>query len=335
MSSDLVLFHKILFVDRPWLNASVSDHKYSQLLHETIAGTFAQQPLYTLSFPKPLTPKTKYYHTLITNEAACFLNIAHALMRLAINDNERKFHIHTLLSKKLPEKWIETAKVIASQNLSFSLINDPSVDKKQKENAFIIQYLKYALIHLYLEIQGKFSSYVAGDILSEEQINSIYFNQSGGPLIKASEGRESTSIKEGQVAVKKKKFEVIKGDFRPGAKPKGVLSYEEIIANPHSFAIAEEELFNVELIDENYNFTGRHREKQKLAAVYHVFIRKGYFKKRNFAKLKNIQAVDIRKFLDHRYNASVDAQFRAWKNKPVELASYLQDFPWTNDLPHA
>ena len=66
MNSDLVLFHKILFVDRPWLDASVSDHKYSQLMHETIAGTFAQQPLYTLSFPKPLTPKTKNYHTLIT-----------------------------------------------------------------------------------------------------------------------------------------------------------------------------------------------------------------------------------------------------------------------------
>jgi hypothetical protein len=334
MNSDLVVFHKILFIDRPWLDASVSDHKYSQLLHETIARTFAQQPVYTLSFPKPLTPKTKYYHTVITNEAARFLNIAHALMRLASNDNERKFHIHTLLSKKLPEKWIETAKVIASQNLCFSLINDPSIDKKQQENAFIIQYLKYALIQLYLEIQDTFYEYNLEQEFSPQEISGLYFNEPFEPVIVKAGDTEAAQLKSKKLH-SDKNFKVIKGDFRPGLTPKGILSYQEIIANTHIFAIAEEELFNVELIDENYNFTDKHTEKQKLAAVYHVFIRKGYFKKRNLAKLRNVKLVDMRKFLDHRYNTNLDAQFRAWKNNPDELASYLEKFPWMNQLPHA
>ena len=104
MSLDLELSHKILFIDRPWLETSTTDAKYLQLLHAVINENFAQQPLYELSFPKPLTPKTKYYQAIITNEAVGFINSVHTLVNSALSDNERKFHIHSILSKKLPAK---------------------------------------------------------------------------------------------------------------------------------------------------------------------------------------------------------------------------------------
>jgi hypothetical protein len=136
------------------MDAATTDARYEQLLHAVSKENFAHQPLYELSFVKPLTPKRKYYQAIISNEAIRFLNSVHNLIKDALNDNERKFHIHKIL-KNLPAKLHETEKIIASRNLYFSLIDDTTRDKKLRDDAFIIQCLKYQLICLYLEIQNK------------------------------------------------------------------------------------------------------------------------------------------------------------------------------------
>jgi hypothetical protein len=332
MSNNLEWYHKILFIERPWMDATTTDAKYQQLLHELSTENFAQQPLYELSFPKPLTHKRKYYQALINNEAIIFINSVHDVMKRALNDNEKKYHIHKILSKKLPAKLHETEKIIASLKLYFSLIDDPAIDKRVRDNAFIIQYLKYQLICLYLEIQDSFASYVTTDILTEKEINLIYFSEPFNTFIKTNTGVKRDSLIANNA--EKKKFKAIKADFRKDV-PKGILSYEEIVSHPHSFANVEEELYKVQLIDEKYNFTSIHTEKQKLAAIYHVLIRKGYFIKRDFKKRKGITDVAIRKFLDHRYNAKLDSQFRHWRRNPDALASYIKPFEWIDNLPHA
>src|SRR5690606_33960864 len=106
-----------------------------------------------------------------------------------------------------------------------------------------------------------------------------------------------------------------------------------IIKDSGRFSRFEEELFSHELIDENYNFKNQHGQIQELAAIFQTLIKKGYFNKRQFPKNKEIKPVDIRKFLDHRYNSNTDKQFRTWANKPDELADFVGSKYWIDKLP--
>jgi len=332
MSSDLELYHKILFFDRPWMDLTTTDGKYQQLFHTVSKETFANQPLYELSLLKPLTPKRKYYQAIIVNEAIRFLNCIDNLIKDAINENEKKYHIHSILSKKLPAILVETEKIISSRGLYFSLVDDISKDKRIRDNAFIIQYLKYQLIRLYLEIQNGYAAYWNDETFTAEDIHSMYFSEPFQPIIKtaAGVGLPNVALEITPVPVEIK-FTPVKGDFRPGKQ--GIVSYNQIISNHILFASFEEKLFEMELIDKNYNFSNEHTEKQKLAAIYCVLIQKGYFIKKDFIKKQKIKDVDIRKFLDYRYNTNRQAQFRSWLRNPDKLAQYLIPLSWPYQLP--
>ena len=311
MPSDLPLFNSILHLHlRPWKTTG-SEQKFRQLLHSLPKENYHQQPLYEVSFPKPLSEKTKYYQAVLNNEAITYLNSLHYLITASSNNNEKKFHIHTALSKRLKDKLEDTERVIAARQLFFSTLDENRHDKQQRDNAWIIQYLKYQLIRLFLEIQNSYPEFLNDDPLTEEDIHSKYFTETVQSLIKTAPelGLPKSTIQKPS-SIERNEFNPIKGDFR--SEKKGILSYKEIIKRPDVFALFEIALFEVELIDNEYNFTNKHTEKQKLAAIYCWLILKRYFIKRNFEKRKDIKYVDVRKFLDYRYNANVDAQFRAW-----------------------
>jgi hypothetical protein len=328
MSNDLELYHQILFIDRPWMGSETTDAKYQQLLHEVSKENFAQQPLYEISFLKPLTPKRKYYHAIISNEAIAFINSVHTLIKRALNDNERKYHIHTILSKKLPAKLRETQKIIALRKLYFSLIDDNTIDKKLRDNAYIIQYLKYRLIALYLEIQNSFPAWLKEDNLTEQDIHSLYFDEDLAGKIFIGKAQDlglpkATDTK--LITKEEKKFNPIKGDFRDAKKR--ILSYTDLIAKPDKFAVFEIELFEQGLIDEHYNFKKEYGQIQELAAAFRILIRKGYLNKYYFPGHKEISERQISSFLNHRYNANIDREFRNFKEK-TRFEDYLEKKPW-------
>lgn len=332
MSNDLEIFNDILHLYlRPW-KVIYLEQKFRELLHSLAKENYHHQPLYEVAFPKPLTGKTRYYRALIDNEAAGFLNNMEALITSASVTNEKKYHLHQALSKKLKDKLEGTEKVIVTHQFYFKIIEAHQQDKKVRDDAWIIQYVKYQLIRLYLEIQDRYPEYLTDDPITKEDIHSLYFTEPIQHLIKTAPdlGLPNSTI---QIPsnTERKEFIPIKDDFR--SKKKGILSYDEIIKRPDVFALFEIALFDVKLIDNQYNFTNKHTEKQKLAAIFCWLILKRYFVKRNFEKLKDTKHVDFRKFLDYRYNANVDAQFRAWWRKPDELNNYLVGMSWLNELP--
>ena len=332
MSNDLEIFNDILHLYlRPW-KVIYLEQKFRELLHSLAKENYHHQPLYEVAFPKPLTGKTRYYRALIDNEAAGFLNNMEALITSASVTNEKKYHLHQALSKKLKDKLEGTEKVIVTHQFYFKIIEDHQHDKKVRDDAWIIQYVKYQLIQLYLEIQHQYAEYLNDDPVTEEDIHSLYFSEPVHSFIKPAPQLDlPKSAIQTPKEPRKIKFAPIQGDFK--SEMKGILRYDQIISDPQLFARFEEEFFQIELIDHNYNFSDKHTEKQKLAAIYCVLMKKGYFKKRDFIKRKNIKDVDIRKFLDYRYNSNVDAQFRAWLRDPNKLAAYLKDLPWLNNLP--
>jgi hypothetical protein len=333
MSNNLEWYHKILFIERPWMDAATTDAKYQQLLHELSTENFAQQPLYELSFPKPLTHKTKYYQALINNEAIIFINSIHDVMKRALNDNEKKFHIHKILSKKLPAKLHETEKIISARGLYFSLIEDTSIDKKRRDDAYVIQYLKCQLILLYLEIQNSFQSLVKGDILEEKEIHSLYFTEDLPDktfIVKARDLNLPKATITKPVIKEEKKFIPIKADFREAKK--GILSYKNVIKNPDKLAAFEMELFEQGLIDDLYNFKKKHGQMQELAAAYRILIRKGYLNEYSFPGRKKISERQICNFLNYRYNANIDREFRNFKDDAL-FEDYLIKQTWLTVIP--
>lgn len=183
-------------------------------------------------------------------------------------------------------------------------------------------------------MQTIFNGYLKYDAYTEAELNEIYFTE---PLPQESflvpAKKVNTPAPASQVTAKPQtiQFEAKAFDFR--TEKKGIIPYEAIIKDSGRFSRFEEELFSHELIDENYNFKNQHGQIQELAAIFQTLIKKGYFNKRQFPKNKEIKPVDIRKFLDHRYNSNTDKQFRTWANKPDELADFVSSKYWIDKLP--
>lgn len=339
MNNDLKLFHDILFLGlRPWKNRNFTDDKFTVLYSKLQKVHFAFQPLYEVIFPKPLTPKRKYYHLLIDTEVTRYLNNFYIIFTGASNAPEKSYWLHSTLTKKIIQKFNEISKVINDNQYYFdnlsSKLKDKNIDSRIQDEIYIIQFLKFQLIRMYLEIQNNFSDFLTFDALTENELHEAYFME---PAPDQSMLKDAPKINLPPAASLYKEkpvssqFKAITNDFRP--EKKGIIDYTTIIKNPERFARFEEQLFSNELIDPDYNFKDIHGQKQLLAAIYHTLITKNYFNKKIFAPVRDIKPVDIRKFLDHRYNASLDKQFRIWGKSSTDLANFIEKFYWVDKLP--
>ncbi len=327
MNNDLELYHNLLFINRPWLDNTTSEQKFRQLLHELPQENLAQQPIYELVFPKPLTAKQKYYCTLLNNEANRYINNIHSLINQASNDNEKKFWVNTTLYKKLKDKLTQTETVIKKNNFFLTDINDKNQQQEHLDNTYIIQNLKYQLIRLYLELQNSFPAYVKEDMLNEEDIHKLYFGEPSPDksFIVPAANYNFPKAKQPLIIQDEIKFQPIRADF--GVVPKGILKYSDVIKTPDKFSVFETELFHQELINQQYKFSKRHGQVLELAAAYQILIKKKYFNDYYFPGRKKIADLHIRKFLNNRYSANIDREFRNFNNSKL-LEKYIQTKLW-------
>lgn len=339
MSQQLEIFNRILFLDlRPWLLGDVSDLKFKQDLGDLKKVYHQYQPAYDISFPKPLNNKRKYLLMLIENQATQFLNYIHTQVSESLNDNSKKYHVHMALSRTLKEKLNETAQVINDRNYSPETF-DPKFGVLQgssqiADEAYILHLLKHHLVRLYLEIQDSQTDYLKEDTLTEDDIYLTFFNHvapNPSHIIEADKLTIAKAIEKDGKAIQQTNFQPITSDFR--TEVKGVLPYSTIIKTPDRFARFEEALRLHDYIDDNYNFSDKHGMKQELAMIYHLLLSKGYFNERKFNPNKAIKEVDIRKFLDHRYNTDLDKQFRTYRSKTEEIEAFIDQHYWLSRLP--
>lgn len=331
MNNELTLYHNILFLElRPWMNRSTAEAKYKTLLQEIKKEHFSIQPNYEVDFSKPLTSKRKYYYSLIENEATRYLNNFHGIMEGA-NDKEKKYWVHTTLTKVIAQKLKETSAVITDNQY---LLGQKTTDKNLLDETYIIQLVKYQLIRIYMEIQETFPEYLKEEAVTEDELHQLYFSEQAPEkslLIPAEKIKLATPASKVNAKHVDIELKVLKNDFREVKK--GVLDYKTIVKNPQRFASFEEQLFLNEYIDTDYNFTNKHGQIQELAAIFHVLINKGYFSPKDFTTQKTLKALDYRKFLDHRYQAGTDKQFRTLGNQQEKVAEFLENNSWLERLP--
>jgi hypothetical protein len=326
-------FQNILFMElRPWMATGITEAKYKQLLLEIKKEHFSFQPLHDVDFPKPLNAKRKYYYALIENDVIQYLNIFTSCISGALNENEKKYWVHNSLNKILPQKFKDTKEVIEFHKYDLEKIIGSSGNSAAFDDGYIIQFLRLQVLRIFLEIQDAYKDYASDEVFSFEELNAKYYSDSlpksfikEATKLKLNSPTDSPRIKSPTIQFVPRPF-----DFRPDAK--GILSYKAIIKNADRFSRFEERLFTNELIDENYNFRDQHGQIQELAAVFQTLFQKGYFNKLKFPGQKPIKPVEIRKFLDHRYNSKTDKQFREWGNNPDKLATFTAA-RWIDNLP--
>jgi len=337
MANQLELYHQILFLDlRPWMTSSETESYFKQQLINTEKEYFVYQPNYELDFSKPLTSYCKYYQKIIENEAIKFLNDISEEISNARGDSEKLYLVHMALTRTLLQLLQNTDSVLNERNyksIQFE-IPYPSKEKTLANESYAIQYLKHQLIRLYLEIQDSYSGYLKDEKLTEEELYFKFYNEAApnpSKIIPAEKITLSQKPSSNQHSATTKTFTAIRGDIQTPAK--GVLAYHQIIKNPSRFAQIEEELFRNNLINEKYEINSTHGNLQYFSAFYHQLIRKGYFNKRSFPDNKEISPRHIRKFLDYRYKANLDKQFRTWDNQEDKLLKFIETDYWLDHIP--
>lgn len=339
MSTLLETYNRILFLDlRPWLLSGFSELKFKQDLQDLKKAFYQVQPLYEVSFPKALTNKRKYFLSLIDAEAIEYLNYIHRQVSESINANAKKYHVHMALTRTLNEKLRETAQAIQEQEYSPDQY-DPKfgvlpTNTSTADGAYILFYLKHQLVRLYLEIQDSYPEQLKEEPLTEDDIYLTYFNHTAPNPSHISEAVQIKIASPSNPRITPqsiRSFKALTGDYKDA--PKGILPYNAIVKSPSLFASFEESLFQNGYIDEEYKFVDKHGMKNELAAIYHQLIKKGYFNPRTFQPIKPIKEVDIRKFLDHRYQTNLDKQFRTYRQNPEALAEYIDSQYWLTSLP--
>ena len=326
-------FQNILFLDlRPWMNTNIPEVKYKELQQNLKKEYYAFQPLYEVAFTKPLSARRKYYYALIETEAIQYLNAFNNEMSAALNDQEKKYWVHTTLTKSIAQKFKEVKDTIESFGYHLNKFSDSSTNSNTLDDAYIIQLLRFQLIRIYLEIQDAFKEHLKEDALTFEELNEKYFSEalSMSYIKEATNLKLPTPVNQIKPQPELPSFEVKAFHFRDSKR--GIITYDVIIKNRDRFSRVEEQLFQNRLIDEDYNFRNEHGQIQELAAVFQTLILKGYFNARQFPKNKEIKPIEIRKFLDDRYGSKTDKQFREWGNKPDKLASFVEA-RWMDRLP--
>lgn len=339
MITSLETYNEILFLKlRPWKLSEVSELKFKQDLNDLKKVYYQTQPQFEISFPKALSNKRKYFQALIDSEAIAYLNFIHKNVGDSINANAKKYHVHMALTRTLNEKLREIAQVIQEQNYTPEQY-DPQFGALKGNNtasdgAFILFYLKHQLVRLFMEVQECYPEQLKEEPLTEDDIYLTYFNHTAPNPSHVSEAvpiQIASPSNPKAIPQAAKPFKALTNDFRDTSK--GILSYDAIIKIPTRFASFEESLFQNGYIDENYKFVDKHGMKNEMAAIYHQLINKGYFNQRTFQPTKQIKDVDIRKFLDHRYQANLDKQFRTYRQNPEQLAEYIDSEYWLTNLP--
>ncbi len=339
MSTPLDFIHRILFLDlRQLCDSNSTEAKFKSLLIDISEEHYIFQPSYQTDFPKPLTSKRKYFLRLINNDTISFLNALHKNINDSLNDNEKKYWISLTLKMATSQKLKDTNSIISENNYELELLNssDKSIrsDTGMLDKVFIYNYLKQELVRVYFEIQDTYSNYInPEEILTLANLYEIYFNEnlpSKSPFLDADKINLPTPLSKTIPKEAKPVFKAIKGDFRGTAK---ILDYVTIVKNPDYFAQFEESLFIHDFINKDYNFKPIHNQINQLACIYNALIKKGYFNTRDFKKKKTIKPIDVRKFLDDRYNANLEKQFRTFASAHARVSEFISATFWIDQLP--
>lgn len=180
MSNDIKILDDILYHGlRPWLEQNTLNEKFAAMLGEVKVQKPAFTFQYEIHFEWPFNHKTKYYNKLILNETIQTINQLHQLITEDDNTSLVKYWLNDTLEKKLKTRLRDIGKLIKEQDYALSYINPKKtafdIDQNHKANTFIVQLLKLAYMHMYMELQEVFKSHIEDQLIVDDFYTQLLF----------------------------------------------------------------------------------------------------------------------------------------------------------------
>jgi hypothetical protein len=166
---------------RPWLDMNKPNEKFATLVSKVKPVTLSFHELYEFDFYRPFNPKLEYYQKLIISESNQYCNSIVTLINEDDNAMRQKYWYDDTLKKQLPKRFTDIVTIIKERFYFAHIINPRNSkyegDPDKKTETFIIQFLKVALVKIYLEIQDINKHLESGFLLTEHDIYDRFLNQ--------------------------------------------------------------------------------------------------------------------------------------------------------------
>lgn len=327
------VFNDLLYIDQVPKDTR-TETQYKDLLKNLNKEHYSHTPRFEIEFKKALTNKRIFYTICIQNETKKQLN--NCLDAFDKNTSEIHYkYLYNRYNKTFLNYIEEIASYIQENELSENLFLFPSKDNKSDES-YILFFLKANAIFLLMELQERFHRYSENYPLLQEEIHEVYFSENP-PQNLYIQPYQGKPIQIKRETSKSKVFKAIKGDLESRRDNPKLLTFSELI-NPsksNQFSIAEERLFDAEIIDKDYNFISKRGNKIILAAFINKLLNTGYFNERIFPGPKIIKEREITKYFAHRYGNDSDTnkEFRNFNgSKKHQYNSILEKHFWLDNI---
>ena len=301
-----------------------------ETLAQTIQDIVDANRFLLIQLPVFFNKKTEFYSLLIKNELIGILSVTQDQLKNA-DEIAIKYKLYHLF---------ERIEGLLSR-MSEHTMND-------KTNLFVLDTLKLSLFNLHMELVRHYSSYLDFEILSEGEL--LYLvcpdfetekdEKTGiAPIIHTflTESKTRISVEEQAVIKKTEEKEVHnsenkvfiprQSDFRgAGISP---VSYADI-RDVSAFTEFEKDLFESNIINEEYEYQKKRGNKEVLAAIYKILIQKNYFRKKNSKNGREFDEFQYRQYLDNRYKVNTAQQFT--KCSQDDIQKFKQKHYWIDNI---
>jgi hypothetical protein len=324
----LAVYTEILYGTlRPWKVKTNNDRVWETKLSELPKKVYSFQPQFKVSLPGNLINIRKYYSLLIENEAIAYLNDFHTEMKEAIIKEEKQYLLNRALKSKINQMLKDIDQIITVRRYSMDYFLTISHEVSIANESYILFLLKYQTIRIFKELRNVYEHSMNNKVLTDEELMYKYFREGTENLRFISEAEKVEGL--GSVVIheppkSKALFTDKPYDFRE--QKKGVLSYEQMVKNPKLFSIIEEYLYENDIIDKDFIFKeSKHgMTKLKFAALIYQMEKRKYFSRVVISSKKKMNDLDIRKFMNQRYQTDIDRQFRELKNNEEKLKEIIE-----------
>ena len=251
MSNDTITLDEILYKNQaPWLPENASNEKFVSKIHEVKQHVPAFQFKNSIEFERSINAKTKYYSKLIINESIATINQLYEILAADDNHQIKAYWIDKILERKLKARIRDIGKLLKDKDYDLKYI-DPKktsfdIDQNHKTDTYIMQLLKVAFIHIYLELQEAFKDSI-GDILI---VNDFYTQLLFEPVPNTHYLKEITVIEIEEKPVKSTEKQ---------PKPQDVVltsfTYKQLATNPDNLTNLHDSLKHKHFIAQNTSLT--------------------------------------------------------------------------------
>jgi len=287
---------------------------------------------YKTQFPTPTTVKRRYYYYLIQRQAALFYNAFVTNIQESLNQNEAYYWVQYSLDRVLDGYLREVNRQIENNGWYASLVRltGTAAQQPSAEAAYVLQLLKYNLMALYLNVQHLGKAYLDALPLTPDELYEKYFDEATHTAMQINRVVTDVPTLTPIPEPPHTSFTPQSRDIRnPAAK---VLAFDTVVADREKFARFETALYEHQIIDSQYSFVGTHGNLQLLIVVYLLMLQKGCFAQRLFPKNKPLSPLDVRRFLDHRYQTNTEKDFRRLRGDAAKQQALIDAHFWLSRL---